>query len=84
MKVDVKVYRSEDGESISIVSGDTLSIARDAKLIGIRTNNPPEHNDLDELWIVKRKAFLKAVAEALNVAIYEPHVDGNAGVGYYR
>ena len=90
MKVDVKHAKLDDGSfdalSISIESGDTVSIVQDAKYVGIYTNNDPAHDDRNELWIFKRKAFLKAVAKALNVVIYDSHPDDgvNDPAGYYR
>ena len=91
MKVDVKHAKDGDlwdGSSISIESGDTVSITRDAKFVGIYTNNVPKYDHQDELWIFKRKTFLKAVAKALNVAIYDADAlsDLNRGdvPGYYR
>jgi len=83
MKVDVKEYMSDDGSSISIESGDTVPIVNSAKFVGIYTNNSPEHDDLDELWIFRRKAFLKAVAEALNVLICDRYAD-DIDAGYYK
>ena len=75
MKVDVKHAGDNgtwDGSSISIETGEDLCIAPGTKYVGIQTNNVPEWVGEDELWIFKRKAFLKAVAKALSVVIYEP------------
>ena len=89
MKVDVrhaKVNGIQDGSSISIETGEDLVIAPGDKYVGIQTNNTSEFDDLDELWIFKRKAFLKAVAKALGVVIYEPAstAGGVEDSGYYR
>jgi len=91
MKVDIKHAKDGgiwDGSSISIASGEELTIAPDGKFVGIYTNNVPKYGHLDELWIVKRKKFLKAVAKALNVIIYErdavAELDGGPEPGYYR
>src|SRR5665647_3717358 len=89
MKVDVKHAKDGDlwdGSSISIACGEELAIAPDGKFVGIYTNNVPKFADLDELWIFKRKAFLKAVAKALNVVIYDSHPDDgvNDPAGYSR
>ena len=91
MKVDVKHANDTgtwDGSSISIETGKDLCIAPGTKYVGIQTNNAPEWVSEDELWIFKRKAFLKAVAKALNVIIYErdavAELDGGPEPGYYR
>lgn len=87
MKVDVKHAKFDgvsDGSSITIESSDGSMI--DAKHVGITTNNVDEFADSDELWIFKRTKFLKAVAKALNVVIYEPGNDTTFldDPGYYK
>lgn len=82
MKVDVKDSENDDGSYVTIESSDGLMI--DTKRVGISTHNVDEHSDLDELWIFKRKAFLKAVAKALGVAIYDGLTGDNEPAGYYK
>jgi len=85
MKVDVKHAKVDgiwDGSSISIAGN--LAAAPGSGYVGIYTNNVPKHADLDELWIVKRKAFLKAVAQALNVVIYDQTGALDVKSGYYK
>jgi len=71
MRADVKEQLADNGSSITILSADELSVTDDSKLVGIQTNNGAGYDDGDELWIFKRKAFLRAVSKALDVNIID-------------
>lgn len=60
-----------------------------ADYVSLVTHNAAPYEDHDEQWVFKRKRFLKVVAKALGVVIYEP--TGRActagrieDVGYYQ
>lgn len=82
----VKDVSGSDGYYIEIVPG--AGLRADDDLVGLQTHIAAPYDTHDELWTFKRKKFLKAVAKALSVIIYErdavAEAEGGPEPGYYR
>lgn len=71
-----------NGDFVEIGAGAYGFKIGTAAYVSIQTSHPAA-DDLDRLWIFKRKRFLKVVAKSLNVVIYEGASTAEA-VGYYK